>query len=247
MIRETALTFTQHLEELRKRLMIALAAVGIATTAGFFFSDALLKVLTVPLKNEMGHVYFFSPTGAFAVKLEVALLTGVLAASPVWLYQLWQFLSPALFEKEKRMVIALIGTASFLFLAGVAFAFFLVVPVSLQFLVVGMQSEVLKPMISIEHYIAFLRGMLLAFGVAFNFPVMLLALAGLGILSSGKLSRYRRHVIVLIFIAAAILTPTPDMFGQLILALPLVLLFEISIWGARGMEWMRKNRRKGLS
>jgi sec-independent protein translocase protein TatC len=246
MIKETSLTFTQHLEELRSRLWVALAAVAVGTFAGFFFSEALLKILTAPIQNEMGRVYFFSPTGAFTVRLKTALLVGVVAASPVWLYELWQFVSPALFEKEKKMILGLLGAASLLFLGGVIFAFFWVVPVSLKFLVSGMQSEILKPMISVEHYVSFLTGMLLAFGAAFNFPVMLLALTGLGVLGSEKLCRYRRHVIVLIFIAAAVLTPTPDVFGQLVLAVPLMVLFEISILGAKIIEAIRKKRGGGV-
>lgn len=221
-------SFFEHLEELRRRLFIALGAVLAGAGFGYFFSDRALTYLLRPIRTEIGQAYFFSPAEALVVKLKVALLLGVLAAAPVLFWQFWQFISPALFRNEKQFFLGLVVVTSALFLAGAFFCFYGVLPVALRFLV-GMQSDVLQPMISITEYLSFLAGMSVAFGIAFNLPVVILGLVKAGVLNSRMLGHYQRHAIVLIFIAAAVLTPGPDIASQLLLAAPLLVLFEGSV------------------
>lgn len=226
------LTFLEHLEELRRRLLVCLAAVGMASAAGYFFSERAIRFLVGPLKAQTDAVYFFSPTEAFTLKVKVALLLGLAAAAPVILGELWLFVAPALHEKEKKVFLPLVFISSILFFTGVVFCFFIAMPFALKFLV-GMQSDFLKPLLSVSEYMGFLFGMMLAFGIAFNMPLLILALVFLGFLDVERLNRYQRHVIVLIFIAAAVLTPGPDVASQMMLAVPLLVLFEISVLGAK--------------
>ena len=243
MTKPAYLTFFEHLDELRKRIVISLVALLIGTIAGCYYADPLLRLLLQPVASEIHEFYFFSPTAAFLIKFKIALLLGILAASPVIISQLWFFVSPGLHGKEKKMVIPLIGVTSVLFLSGAFFCFAVVIPFAFKFLV-GMQTEFLKPMISIESYMNFLFGMLLAFGISFNMPVFIMAFVRVGLLSVKTLNRYQRHAIVLIFIIAAVLTPTPDISGQLMLAVPLVCLFELSIVGSYVIEKFKKKDRK---
>ena len=229
------LTFFGHLEELRRRIFISLAAVLGGTLAGTFFSDRALRVFLRPIRDEIGRAYFFSPAEALVVKLKVAMLLGLLLAAPVLFWQFWQFISPALFHQEKKIFLALVGVTSALFLFGAYFCFYGVLPTALKFLV-GMRSDYLAPMISITEYVSFLSGMALAFGVAFNLPVVILGLVKVGALNSKMLSHYQRHAIVLIFIVAAVLTPGPDIASQLMLAVPLFILFEGSVFLAGLIE-----------
>ena len=239
MTRKTHFTFVEHLGELRKRVLIALGAMLAGTCLGYFVSDGALRLFLKPIRDQIGQAYFFSPAEAFVVKMKVAIFLGTLIASPVILGQLWLFVSPALTLKERKSFLPLVGVTSVFFLAGVLFCFYLVMPSALGFLM-GMQSDYLKPMISVTEYISFLFGMSLAFGAAFNMPVVILSLTQAGILKSATLNRYQRHAVVLIFIAAAVLTPGPDIASQLLLAIPLLALFEISVGLAIGLE-RRKN------
>ena len=235
----TTFTLFEHLEELRSRIIICLAAVFAATAASYFYSEKLLEILLRPVASEIDKVYFFSPADAFLVRIKVSFLAGILVSSPVVLSQLWFFVSPALRVRERRIVIPLCFLTSALFLSGAFFCFYFVLPLALKFLV-GMQTQVLRPMISIDSYVSFLSGMLLAFGVAFNVPVLILVLVFAGVLSSAFLNRYQRHAILLIFIAAAVLTPGPDIASQISLAVPLLLLFEMSVVGAKVVEFLKK-------
>ena len=243
MTRPVYLTFFEHLDELRKRLVISLVTLLIGTLVGCYYSDTALRLMLEPAASQIHEFYFFSPTAAFLVKFKIAFLLGFLAASPVVISQLWLFVSPALHTKERKMVIPLIGVTSVLFLLGVFFCYATVIPFTFKFLI-GMQTDFLKPMISIESYINFVLGMFLAFGISFNMPVFILAFVRVGLLSVKTLNRYQRHIVVLIFILAAVLTPTPDISGQLMLAVPLVFLFELSIAGSWVMESLRKKDRK---
>jgi sec-independent protein translocase protein TatC len=246
MTRSAYLTFFEHLDELRKRMTISLVALLIGTIAGCYYADPSLRLLLQPVAPEIHEFYFFSPTAAFLVKFKIALLLGFLVASPVVISQLWLFVSPGLRGKEKKMVIPLIGVTSILFLLGAFFCFYVVIPFAFKFLI-GMRTDYLKPMISIENYMDFLFGMLLGFGVSFNMPVFIMAFVYAGLLNVKMLNRYQRHIIVLIFIVAAVLTPTPDISGQLMLAVPLVVLFELSIIGSWLIERLRKKNRKRAS
>ena len=241
-VEQKHLTFIEHLDELRKRLVISLSAVFAGASVAFFYSEKLLAWLIAPVQADIGRVYFFSPAEGFAVRIKVSLLAGLLVAFPVVASQIWLFVAPALRAMEKKVILPLVFVTSLLFLGGVVFAFLGALPIALKYLM-SMQTEFLRPMISISEYVSFLSTMLLAFGVAFNVPVFLVGLAGLGLLNSKTLGQYRKHAIVLIFIAAAVVTPSPDMASQLLLAVPLWVLFEVSVLGAKAVDFLRARRR----
>ena len=221
--------FLPHLEELRRRLLISLLSFCLLTLICFFFSHALLDFLVFPLtRYQEISLYFQKPYEAFSAHLKVSALAGFLASSPILITQAWLFLSPGLYPAEKRVLGLLALVTSGLFLSGALFAYYAVIPVSLRFLL-SFQTSGLRPLLGMDEYFSFLTGMILIFGVLFNFPVVIFGLVRLGVVNPDALSRARRGVIVFLFVLAAVLTPSPDPVSQILLALPLVLLFEISL------------------
>lgn len=233
------LTVFGHLDELRKRLFISLVAWLAATVIGCYYADPVLRWLLRPVALEVHEFYFFSPTAAFLIKFKIALLLGFLIASPILISQLWLFVSPGLYGKEKKMILPLILMTTLLFLCGVFFCFYIAIPFAFKFLI-GLQTDFLKPMISIDSYMDFLFGLLLAFGISFNMPIFIMSFVYVGVLRVRLLNRYHKHIIVLIFVVAAVLTPTPDITGQLLLAIPLVVLFELSVVGSWLIEKLKR-------
>jgi sec-independent protein translocase protein TatC len=225
---KASIPFLAHLEELRVRLFVSLIAVGGGMVIAYFYADDLLRFILLPIHSKINSVYFFAPAEAFTVKIKIAFFASLLAMSPIVISQVWQFVSPALYQKEKKFVVPLILVSSALFLFGAWFCYYEVLPFALQFLV-GMGNDVLVPMISVTQYIHFVIFMALGFGVAFNLPVLIVLLVMLKLLRASSLNKYQRHAILLIFIAAAILTPSPDIASQILLAVPLVALFEIHL------------------
>lgn len=240
------LTFTEHLEEFRRRVISSLAVIAVGFGVAFYFSEAIISYLTEPLLQYMPTVYYFSPTEGFMIRLKAALAAALLLTSPFTIAQLWLFVSPAMYAKEKKIALFMGIFSSGLFITGVWFAFEFVVPAALQFLL-DMSSRVLQPMISVGHYMDFLWGLCMAFGVAFNLPLVILTLSALGILSVKTLYHYQRHAIVVVFLLAAILTPGPDVTSQLFLAVPLLILFEFSVLGSAVIESMRARRKASQS
>ena len=235
------LSFGGHLEEFRKRLLICLAAIAAAGSFCFLFADEILAILMKPIQPLIGQAYFFSPADAFMAKIKAVLLAGLLIASPLVGCQLWLCLSPAMHSREKKAILPVVFISSFLFFAGALFCYLTVLPMTLHFLI-GQQTEVLRPLVSINEYLGFLSGMMLAFGFAFNLPVFVMAAVASGVVNVATLNRYQRHIIVFIFIAAAVLTPGPDMATQLMLAVPLLVLFEFSILAGWIVEILRKKK-----
>lgn len=231
-----------HFEEFRRRALLGLGAFFLASLAAYFFSHPILEFLMEPLKQyTVEPLIFQKPYDAFVIHVKVSAFAGFLFSFPVLLTQLWLFVAPALKRKEQRVFLPVLTISIGLFLAGVALAFFYVVPWGLRVLL-SFQTETLRPMLSAGAYFSFLTGMLLAFGVLFDFPVILVGLVELGILNTAQLTGSRKPIVVLIFIAAAILTPSPDPVSQLCLAVPLWLLFEASLWVARGRENAQKRK-----
>ena len=234
-------TFFEHLDELRQRLIVCLSAFFLCLVPAWVYADRLLSWLMVPLVREIPSAYFFSPADAFVVKIKVALLAGVLLSSPVVMGQLWLFVTPALYGNEKKALLPLIILTTALFVLGAVFSFYGVIPVTLHFLI-GMQNEFMRPMVSVSEYLSFLTSMVFAFGVAFNLPVFILALVASGIVSAKMLNQFQRWAVLVIIILAAALTPGPDIASQLMLAVPLLILFEASVLGAVVLEKMRRKK-----
>lgn len=221
------MTVVEHLEELRRRILISLAAIFIATCIAFWKVKEIVSYLV--RLGRIGHLVFLSPVEAFFAYLKVAFFVGLFISSPIVLFQIWRFISVGLKENERKSVIFYLPFSIVLFLFGAVFAFCIAIPWALRFLINFAGPEVL-PMLSISKYISFVVVLLLMFGLVFELPIAIILLAKLGIVTTAALRRNRKYAILSIFIIAAILTPTPDAFTQLLMAIPLIFLYELSIW-----------------
>jgi sec-independent protein translocase protein TatC len=223
---------TQHLEELRWRMIRALIAVAIGFALAYMFAEHLFAFLTRPLLEYKGGPVELIGTGlpeAFFTKLKVAFLAGVFLASPVIFYQAWQFVVPGLYESERNLARPFVAFATFFFALGAGFCYVVVFPVAYAFFVEQYQTIGVQPSIRIAEYLSFSSRMLLAFGVTFELPVITFFLARVGLVTHHTMLHYIRYAILVIFIVAAVLTPGPDVASQLLLACPLFLLYGISI------------------
>lgn len=222
-----------HLMELRSRLMKAVIAVAVGTFVAFFVSDRVLDIIIRPyrLSGADEALPFFTVTGAFSAVMLISLFGGVMLASPVILYQSWRFVAPALSDREKRWAYPLSGVFALLFFGGVLVGY-TALERGLVFLL-GFGGDALRPMIPVDAYLRFATRFILMFGVAFQFPVFLFAAAAMGVLTSEKLRSNRRWAVVIILVAAAVITPSGDPLTLLTLAGPLYLLFELSILAIR--------------
>lgn len=229
---EAEMPFLDHLDELRTRLIRSLAALAVACVIGFFLVTELelIRLLEAPIMDLIPgeKLLFTNPTTPVVVTFKLSFVAGVVLALPVIGYEAWGFFSPALLERERRFVIPGLWVGFLLFLAGLAMAYFLVLPLGLQFLL-GFQAGSLEPIITVDEYLSFATRMLLAFGLIFEMPVVLVLLSLVGVVTPDGLRRYRRHGLVLIAIVAAILTPA-DVGTMLMMMVPMVVLYEASIW-----------------
>ncbi len=226
--------FTAHLEELRSRLIKSFIAVTIGFLLSYFFKEKIFEILTLPLIKVMNpgdHLIYTNLPEAFFTFLKAAFISGIMVASPYLLYQFWMFVAPGLYDKERRMVLPVLFLSTLFFLGGALFGYFVVFPLGFEFFL-SFASDNIRPMPSMKEYLGFASKLLLAFGVAFELPLVLTFLARLGIVSVDMLKRYRKYAILLFFVGAAILTP-PDVVSQVLMAVPMMLLYELSIFGAR--------------
>jgi sec-independent protein translocase protein TatC len=227
---EKKLPLTSHLQELRTRLILSFVAIGVGFGLCYTFSQPLFDILAAPLLKVMpigGSLIFTSVAEAFFTYMKVGFIGGLILASPFVLYQIWAFVAPGLYRNEKRYVIPFVCLGSFFFALGICFAYFVALPIGFKFLL-GYATDFIKPMPSVKEYLSFSIKFLLAFGLVFEFPVVLLLLARIGVVDARTLARQRRYAILLIFVFAAVVTP-PDLISQLIMALPLMGLYELSI------------------
>ena len=226
---------TGHLGELRKRVVRILCAVAAGFGVSFFFSERIVDLMTRPIRTSL---IFTAPTEPLWSNLKVALFSGLLLSLPVILHQVYQFIAPGLYPRERKNVLPFIAVGTFFFLLGISFCYFVVLPLALKFLM-HYKTGSLVPMISIGVYVDFILKFMLAFGLIFELPVVIIFLARLGLLTPDFLSRNRKYAVLINFILAAVLTPTPDIFNQCLMAGPLILLYEVGIIGAR---WFGKKR-----
>jgi sec-independent protein translocase protein TatC len=221
-----AMPFLEHLEDFRKRLIRSLLAVIVCSAIALYFSDTIMHWFLAPLNGTK--LYVTEVTGSFMAYFKVGLLTGIILSLPIIFWQIWGFVAPGLYVKERRMVIPFVLVALILFLGGASFCYFLVLPFALKFMI-GFSGDLLSPIISVGSYISFSGMLLLAFGICFELPVIAYVLGRLGVISSKQLSKGRKIAVVVILLVAGVLTPTPDIFTQLLLAVPLYILYETSI------------------
>ncbi len=218
------MTLTEHLTDLRSCLVKSIGALVIGTAISAYNLQRIMDILT----SAAGHLYYMRPAEAFVIYMKVALLSGLIIASPFILYQLYAFVRPALTLRERSFTLICIPLALALFILGLLFSYSFVFPRGLEFFLGFAQGKV-NPLISMESYLDFMLMLVVPFGFAFNVPVILTLLAYLHIISSKLLMHYQRHVILVAFIIAAVITPTPDIITQTLLAVPMVLLYEVSI------------------
>ncbi|MBI5415324.1 MAG: twin-arginine translocase subunit TatC [Candidatus Omnitrophica bacterium] len=224
------LSFLEHFDELRSRLIKSLIAVAVAACLFYPFVDPVLAFLIRPV----GRVVFTSPADAFAARFMLVVWGGVILALPVVLYQFWRFVSAALKEHERKYVSFFAPFSLVLFFAGGAFGYFVMIPVGMKFLL-GFATDFMVPMITVQNYLSFVTTLVLAFGVTFELPLVLMFLAKIGIVTPAFLAQKRRHAIVIILIVSAVITP-PDAVSQMIMALPLVVLYELGIIVSRFVQ-----------
>ena len=217
-----SMSLIAHLTELRSRLIKCLVAVALGSCVGYYFLDEIMHYLTAPA----GKLYYMQPSEAFFTYLKVSIAAGFLVALPVIFYQVWMFFLPALTRRE-RMVLGLIVPASvLLFFGGLAFSFFLVFPAAVQFFL-GFGNMELEALFSVDKYFDFVIWFVLPFGFVFELPLVMIILAKIGIVKSSFLGKYQRVVFFLAFVIAAMITPTPDVFTQTMIAVPMFLLYEV--------------------
>ncbi len=240
------LPFTAHLEELRSRILKSLAAVLIGFAGAFSFSERIFKLLTLPLRYDL-HVkltapylelipkespvdklVFLAPAEAFWMHIKVSIVTGIIIAIPVILYQIWRFVAPGLMPNEKRYIGPFIVVGTGLFLLGDLFCFVVILPFAMGFLLTYKTGS-LTPMISVGSYIDFCLKFLLSFGAIFELPIVILFLTKMGFVTPKMLAKNRKYAVLIAFILAAILTPTPDAFNQTLMAGPILILYEAGI------------------
>lgn len=228
--------FTEHLGELRDRLVRCFIAVGIGFVAAYFFKEELFKILTAPLVEAMAEagnakLIFTGLPEAFFTYLKVSLLAGIVVATPVLFYEFWMFVSPGLYRDEKKYLIPIIFLSVFFFVVGSSFGYFIVFPYGFRFFL-GFATETIHAMPSMKEYLSFASKMLLAFGFVFELPLVLTFMAKMGLVSVDFLKKNRKYALLLFFVGAALITP-PDVVTQIMMALPLMILYEVSIIGAR--------------
>jgi len=235
--KDKSMSLIDHLEELRRRIFVSIAAILVATTVAFFFSDALLKVILLPSGGLQLNA--FSLMDGFFIKWRLALYTGIVIAFPIWAYEVYAFVSPGLLEHEKRTMMPALAGSTILFVLGAAFGFYLLGGM-IRVLVELLPSQV-QFLPSADDYINFVSFFLLACGLAFQLPTLLLILVQLRLISSAILRRQRRIAYFALFAFAEIVTPIADpIIAPLTIMVPLVILYEISIFFARRIEKRRK-------
>ncbi|MGI8984628.1 MAG: twin-arginine translocase subunit TatC [Acidimicrobiales bacterium] len=218
-----------HLAELRRRLIISIVALVAGAIVGFIFYNPILSVLLRPYTEVTGKTefVFFDPLEAFATRLKVAAWSGAFLASPVVLWQLWRFITPGLHKNEKRYAIPFIVSSILLFALG-AFVALYTFEAALRFLV-GMGGDNLTPLFSASKFLSLVILMVLAFGIAFEFPVLLVCLELAGVITSATLRRWRRPALVVIVAVAAVITPSQDPYSLFAMVVPMYLFYEASI------------------
>lgn len=228
-LNERRLPIVGHLEELRKRLWGCLVVIILASMVSFTWTDQLVVWLRRPAGPALSRFAFFSPPEAFLAYMKVAITVGLFVSAPMILAQVWAFISPALTARERRYGFTFIWWGSSLFLAGGAFAYWVLLPVSLKFLLNFGHGQ-MEPVMSVSRYLSFTTMVILSCGVAFQLPLVMFVLARFGLVSSTLLRQKWRHAVAAIVVAAAILTPTADVATLLLLAVPMLALYELSIW-----------------
>jgi sec-independent protein translocase protein TatC len=235
MVEDGKMPFMSHLEELRTRLIVCSVAIGIGFAVSYAFKESVFGLLMRPLATVMSGdqkmIYTALPEAFFSY-LKVALMAGVILAAPVILYQMWVFIAPGLYSHERRLALPMVFLSTGFFAAGVCFAYFVVFPFAFKYLL-GFETELVRALPSMREYLGLAATLLVAFGFIFQLPLVITVLARIGVLTPRFLKKNRKYAILLFFVVAAVVTPTPDVVNQCLMAGPMIVLYEISIVGAK--------------
>ena len=231
---QKSFSLTEHLTELRVRIIKILLILTGAFVLCYFFSEEILSLISEPIRPYLsatkGHLIFITPFEKFFSYLQVSLFSGIILSSPFWLYQVWKFISPGLYKKEKKWSLLFVGSSTLFFLSGILFVYFVVYPFSFRFLLGFGGNEM--PYISLKPYLSFFLRTALIFGLVFETPLLLFTLLKLNIVTVEQLAKARPYVLVGIAFLSAMITP-PDIFSMFFMMAPLYFLFEASIFLGR--------------
>jgi sec-independent protein translocase protein TatC len=246
------MSFMDHLGDLRKKITVSLIAVCLTFVVSFNYSEQILKFFMFPLRYTLDfsvrkmylyYIYqdklvntklvFLAPTEGFWMNMKISLVAALILALPIIFHQLWSFVAPGLHAKEKKYVVPFVLIATFLFLVGAAFCFFIVLPFAMSFLLTYKVGDFMMPMLSVGQYVDFCLKFVLAFGAVFELPVIIVFFTRMGFVTTKTLAKNRRYSVLIAFVVAAILTPTPDVFNQTLMAVPMIVLYEVGILASR--------------
>jgi len=217
---------TGHLQEFRQRLIKSVFVLILAAGIAFYYSEVLLGWLRSPLSTDL---VFLSPAEAFWADMKIAIFFGFLVAFPIILYEVWLFIAPGLLKNERGAIFPLFSFGVLLFYGGLTFCHFVALPFALDFLINYGRNAGIQPLISVSNYVDFNLKILLAFALIFELPLVMVVLAKMGLLTPDLLSKNRKYAVLGAFLIAAIATPTPDIFNQVVMAVPLIILYEVGI------------------
>tara|TARA_B100000315_G_scaffold7796_1_gene7738 strand:- start:253 stop:1008 length:756 start_codon:yes stop_codon:yes gene_type:complete len=231
---DSKVPFTEHLVELRNRLVVVVSTVMALSAVGFILRGSLINFLESPLPEAYRKMSFLSPTEGFFVAMKVSIFAGILFSIPVILFQSWAFVAPGLKEKERKYTVPLVFLGTLFFLFGVSFAYFAILPIGLNFLL-SFGAQYWTPNITIGNYLSFCIKLLLAFGAVFEMPLLIAFACKVGLITTDQLIFYRKYAFLSFFVLGAMLTP-PDVITQVFMALPLILLYEVGIYAGKFFE-----------
>ncbi len=223
------MSFLDHLEELRKRIIHSLIAVGVAVCVCWYFADPLFVIISKPILDNGVQLNMTKPTEGFNLELKLALLAAIFLAAPFILAQVWLFIAPGLYKHERRYALPFIIFSTLLFVAGGLFGYFIAFPFALQFLIEWGRNMKLTTIISATEYFDLFIMIELGLGVIFEIPALIFVLARMGLVSGGFLLRNTRYAILIAFIVAAVITPTTDIPNMMMMAVPMILLYMLGV------------------
>lgn len=234
------MTLMEHLEELRKRIIHSAIYLGIGFLVCWFLRDRIIYFFQAPLNKIGKSLVFTHPMDALNLDMQVALTAGAILTSPFILYQVWLFIAPGLYQKERRFVVPFMAATVGLFLAGASFGYFFVLPAAIKILILGF-GHIFTPMVTIEDYTGFFLSIILGLGISFELPILIFFLAMFGIVSPSFLWKNIRYAILAVFLVAAVICPSPDPWTMCVYAIPMLSLYLIGIWVA---WWVHPSRKK---
>ena len=228
------LPFKEHLREFRQRIIISLLTIGLFFILSYIFTKYIIELLLRPIISLLpkgGGVIFLGPTEAFFIYIKVSIIFGIFISAPIIIWEIWAFVAPGLYEREKSHILPFLILMPLLFIIGVTTGYLFILPIILKFFI-GFSNDFIKPLLSINEYLTFSAKFLAIIGIIFEIPIVSIFLAKIGIIDPIKLSKNRRYAILIIFIISAIITP-PDIVSQIAVAIPFIIIYEISIILAR--------------